>query len=308
MKFELNSLPRNCSDEEIIAEIKRVDSLLGKNILVTQDFNKFAKMKAQSISKRFGGWEKALMAAGLEHKYSGVKITSKMKQQSKKLTDEEVLQELKRIAQKLGQDFVTQANVTVHSDIISGSTVVYRFGSWENGTKKAGLENSPGYKRKFSDEEYFENLLNVWTHYGRQPKYGEMKKPPSLISPKTYESHFGTWRKALEAFVKRMNREDDETEQVLKSNKYEEETNPETKKQITTAPDRRNISLGLRYKVMSRDKFKCVKCGSSPATNHNCQLQIDHIIPFSKGGKTILDNLQTLCENCNLGKGNRHFE
>ncbi|MBI1820007.1 MAG: HNH endonuclease [Nitrospirae bacterium] len=59
---------------------------------------------------------------------------------------------------------------------------------------------------------------------------------------------------------------------------------------------------------MSRDKFKCARCGTSPATDPTCRLHIDHSIPFSKGGKTILNNLQTLCEKCNLGKGNRHFE
>jgi 5-methylcytosine-specific restriction endonuclease McrA len=32
---------------------------------------------------------------------------------------------------------------------------------------------------------------------------------------------------------------------------------------------------------------------------------IDHITPFSKGGLTILKNLQALCSPCNLSKGNR---
>jgi len=54
MKFEPNTLQRNCSREEIITEIKRVDSLVNKNILTTQDFNKIAKLKVHSISKRFG--------------------------------------------------------------------------------------------------------------------------------------------------------------------------------------------------------------------------------------------------------------
>lgn len=44
------------------------------------------------------------------------------------------------------------------------------------------------------------------------------------------------------------------------------------------------------------------------ATEHNCQLHIDHITTFSKGGKTILDNLQAPCGKCNLGKGNRNSE
>jgi 5-methylcytosine-specific restriction endonuclease McrA len=31
---------------------------------------------------------------------------------------------------------------------------------------------------------------------------------------------------------------------------------------------------------------------------------VDHIVPWSKGGETILENLRTLCSKCNLGKGN----
>lgn len=309
MKFELNTLPRNCSKEEIIAEIKRVDSLIVKGKLVSNDFNKLAKITVQSISKRFGSWEKALIAAGLGHKYFGTNVTKKMRQQSKKLTDEEVLQELRRIAQKLGQNFVTQENINSNSEIISGSTVVYRFGSWENGVKKAGLENSPRYNRKFSDEEYFENLLNVWTHHGRQPKYREMGENPSVISPGAYENHFGTWRKALVAFVNRMNRGEKEDEQISKDNEITPSPiREEIKKQSVATEDRRGIGLGLRYKVLSRDKFKCVRCGASPATDPICRLHIDHIVPFSRGGKTTLENLQTLCEKCNLGKGNRHSE
>src|SRR3989344_3647684 len=105
MKFELNNLPRNASQEEIIAEIKRVDNLIGKDKIIIQDFNKLSKLTAAVIGRKFGRWEKALVAAGLGHKYSGIRVSEKMRQQSKKLTDEEVLNELKRIAKMLDQNF-----------------------------------------------------------------------------------------------------------------------------------------------------------------------------------------------------------
>jgi 5-methylcytosine-specific restriction endonuclease McrA len=54
--------------------------------------------------------------------------------------------------------------------------------------------------------------------------------------------------------------------------------------------------------VLRRDGFKCVLCGRSPATEVGCRLQVDHLEPFSKGGKTTIENLRTLCERCNLGK------
>ncbi len=64
----------------------------------------------------------------------------------------------------------------------------------------------------------------------------------------------------------------------------------------------RNISDKLRYQVLKRDNFKCCACGASPAKNPDIELHIDHIISWSKGGETTIDNLQTLCSKCNLGK------
>ena len=70
----------------------------------------------------------------------------------------------------------------------------------------------------------------------------------------------------------------------------------------------RDVSLSLRLKVLNRDNFKCVFCGKSPATDFGTKLHIDHILPFSKGGKSTLENLQTLCEECNLGKSDSQIE
>ena len=64
----------------------------------------------------------------------------------------------------------------------------------------------------------------------------------------------------------------------------------------------RTINLRLRFIVFSRDKFKCCACGASPAKDPLVELHVDHIVPWSKGGKTVKDNLQTLCSKCNLGK------
>lgn len=64
----------------------------------------------------------------------------------------------------------------------------------------------------------------------------------------------------------------------------------------------RIVSDKLRYQVLKRDNFKCCACGASPAKDPSVELHIDHIIPYSKGGETIMENLQTLCSKCNLGK------
>ena len=67
----------------------------------------------------------------------------------------------------------------------------------------------------------------------------------------------------------------------------------------------RSIPLALRYQVLERDR-SCIRCGSGP--HNGAILHVDHVMPFSAGGLTTLDNLQTLCADCNLGKGNRIFE
>jgi len=52
-----------------------------------------------------------------------------------------------------------------------------------------------------------------------------------------------------------------------------------------------------------RDRFRCVACGRSPATHLNIELHADHIVSVHDKGKTALENLQTLCLDCNFGKG-----
>jgi hypothetical protein len=67
---------------------------------------------------------------------------------------------------------------------------------------------------------------------------------------------------------------------------------------------RETIPPSLRYQVLSRDEC-CLKCGQRPP---EVVLHVDHILPWSLGGPTELDNLQTLCGDCNLGKSNRFIE
>lgn len=78
-------------------------------------------------------------------------------------------------------------------------------------------------------------------------------------------------------------------------------------KQKHISPDKKTISGRkipdkMRYQVLKRDNFKCCMCGASPAKDPTIELHIDHIIPWSKGGENTLDNLQTLCSRCNIGK------
>lgn len=75
---------------------------------------------------------------------------------------------------------------------------------------------------------------------------------------------------------------------------------PNVRKQLINV-ERSEISDSLRYDVLNRDGFACVICGAKKS--QGARLHVDHIVPVSRGGKSEISNLRTLCERCNIGKG-----
>jgi 5-methylcytosine-specific restriction endonuclease McrA len=75
----------------------------------------------------------------------------------------------------------------------------------------------------------------------------------------------------------------------------------DARKAASTKAASRNVPARMRWIILSRDGHRCVSCG---ATAKESALHIDHIIPWSKGGLTVMENLQTLCARCNIGKSN----
>lgn len=63
---------------------------------------------------------------------------------------------------------------------------------------------------------------------------------------------------------------------------------------------RGTVTLRTRYEVLKRDKFRCKICGRSETDG--VKLHVDHKISLADGGTDEIENLQTLCEECNLGK------
>ena len=61
----------------------------------------------------------------------------------------------------------------------------------------------------------------------------------------------------------------------------------------------------LRESIKKRDNFTCCTCGNSTHIEPNLLLEIDHIIPVAKGGRTVEGNLQTLCWKCNRAKSDK---
>lgn len=59
----------------------------------------------------------------------------------------------------------------------------------------------------------------------------------------------------------------------------------------------------LREQIMKRDYYTCQLCGKYMPDEVG--LQIDHIIPVAKGGKTVASNLRVLCSKCNGSKSDK---
>jgi hypothetical protein len=71
----------------------------------------------------------------------------------------------------------------------------------------------------------------------------------------------------------------------------------------SAAGQRALMTARLRGQIKDRDNHTCLQCGVSVAAEPNLLLEVDHIIPVSKGGLSDPENLQTLCWRCNRSKG-----
>lgn len=86
-------------------------------------------------------------------------------------------------------------------------------------------------------------------------------------------------------------------------NKFVEYLSSRIRFKQSVAGQRALMTSRLRQKIKERDGYTCCQCGLSTEQEPNLLLEIDHIIPLSKGGLTTESNLQTLCWRCNRSKG-----
>ena len=296
MEFVLNEYHRNVSDEELLKDIVRVANSLGKESITRKEYlDNGGKFHSSTIERRFGGWLKALQKAGLHLSQAQVSI--------QRVSETDLIVDLKNVAKKLGKKTINSSEYSKHGKY-SKDLFFRKFKSWNNALIAAGLipfEVVPG--KRISEFACFEEIERMWITLGRQPTTTDIKNGTSRYSLHVFERRFGTWRKALEAFVAYMNDENEvEPPNEPESIQLPVEMPLKSSDSESAHKTKRDINLRLRFMVMKRDNFKCRICGRSPATTPGLELHIDHIQPWSKGGETVIDNLQTLCSDCNLGK------
>jgi hypothetical protein len=206
------------------------------------------------------------------------------------IPDRELVRDLRRVARKTGRRRVTSALYAEHGTY-RPNTMWRRFGSWNAALGAAGLKVTQHWG--VPDAVLLQNLADVWRKLGRQPGWRELTKRGgfSTFAGATYKRRFGTWHNALRAF------------EAFVSKRGPGIHLPKRAKS-TTRPSR-EIGWRLRATVLIRDNCLCRMCGASPAKISTVTLHVDHIVPWSKGGQTVLANLQTLCAVCNIGKGDQ---
>lgn len=203
------------------------------------------------------------------------------------ITDKEILDDLKRVVQENNLVSLTMKEYD-ELGTYDSSTVSRHFRTWNQALQKAGIKINNQF---WTEEELFDNIEKVWIAKCAQPSRRDVdNKNISTISSGAYIRKFGKWSNALKAFVEYENGYDIANNPTIL---YEE-----------SHKTPRDVNYRLKFLVMKRDNFKCCICGASPSKNPNIELHIDHKIPWSKGGETEINNLQTLCSECNLGKSN----
>ncbi|MBI1327449.1 MAG: hypothetical protein GC136_07375 [Alphaproteobacteria bacterium] len=228
------------------------------------------------------------------------------------LSQDEILLELEKAAKHFNYIEFSYRDLNRLPEVAVSATAVKRyFGSWKKGLlalkrhlQSKGLDlivrpHSPN--RIYSDIELFQEMEIIWSKVGQRPSRTEWESSDPKISYQCYKQRFGGWINACLKFIEyKMGGEVTSDSLELPAPIAIEKRDIKEK---SLPIDMRNVSAGLKVKVLEKDNFKCVFCGKSPTTDIGTRLHIDHIVPFSKGGKTILENLQVLCVECNLGKG-----
>lgn len=209
------------------------------------------------------------------------------------ITPQEILDDIRRVAQERGSTTVTRLEYDQYGQF-GATTALRNFKTWNAAVQAAGLEVAT--RQDITNEELFENLAAVWTHLGKQPFGRQMSDPStgSKFSTGTYEKRFGSWNGALIAFGEYLSGNAEPSLQAQQADSA----------QAVSSGKRtpRDINWRMRAKVLIRDACICKMCGDSPAKNPDAVLHVDHIVPWSKGGETVEENLQTLCAVCNIGK------
>ncbi len=202
---------------------------------------------------------------------------------SKKIfTNRQLLDDLARVGRLLNSTRLSTAQYDDHGRY-SYLTLCRRFGSWTSALAQVGLH--PSHWHGIPADLLLSDIRRVAAMLQNNRLRIAQYLQHGIYSRKIIDRHFERWHFAVVA--------------AGLAPVYRQRQMPP---RLHRTP--RTINTRLRFEIFQRDNFKCTACGRSPATDPGVKLQADHKIPWSAGGETTRENLQTLCEMCNAGKSN----
>jgi len=193
------------SDEYLLEEVRRVAGAAGKPVLTTTEFERHSRVSVETLANRFGGWHDVLKRAGIGHMCFGTAERSAQSARPR-LTDDYLLEEVRRIAGIVGKPWLSHPDFCKHSKI-NPLTLNKRFGAWDVVLKRAGLGhmyigNVEGYKRpraiKHSNGYLLEEIRRVAGLVEKPELSMSDFKKHSRAGLTTLRRRLGTWRDALD--------------------------------------------------------------------------------------------------------------
>ena len=173
------------SSEDLLDEIKRFVSVLGRAPTIAE-MNELGAYSERTYRRRFGSWSRSLERAGVEE--------SERERDKTQITEQELIAALQALANELGRSpsFEDMRN----SGKYGAATYLYRFGSWNQALRAAGLQPRLDSSDQIPDRNLIIELRRLAGELGHIPQRKEMENAGEY-SGMTYYNRFGSWKESL---------------------------------------------------------------------------------------------------------------
>lgn len=229
------------TDEQCLAELRRVAGLRKTSALSSRQYARYSRISPATVARRFGGWDGALAAAGLSR--------SAHAERSQRLTCEQCVEDLRRVAARLGRRYLTAREFT-RLGRFSAARVVRVFRSWHAALQAAGLQPSPNFKREVPLPTLAADFLRAAIDLGRVPSLVQLTRRSQHVSH-TFSGRHGGYnefkRQAIEHLFSQQAKMPPAIREILEAEHIRVARDKPRKEELPNAsPHRQGRTLGFR--------------------------------------------------------------